>query len=152
MSQQYARTSSPTSIYLYYYLCGHSTRQMRQVERTCKRNHMEIEHNTAPDVLVRNEGTIFLFYPLTPQAKEWIDEHVQSDTQWFGDALVVEHRYAWGLAQVMKDDGLLLGSRFASLTSALYRSVNGPPRSKTLLPWNAHSSGISPMRSLFTFM
>src|ERR1039458_1215386 len=25
MSQQYARTSSPTSIYMYYYLCGHST-------------------------------------------------------------------------------------------------------------------------------
>src|ERR1022692_340301 len=26
MSQQYAWTSSPTSIYMYYYLCGHSTR------------------------------------------------------------------------------------------------------------------------------
>src|ERR1022692_700865 len=25
MSQQYAWTSSPTSIYMYYYLCGHST-------------------------------------------------------------------------------------------------------------------------------
>jgi len=81
---------------------------MRQVERTCKRNHMEIEHTIAPDVLVRNEGTVFLFFPLTPQAKEWIDEHVQFDAQWFGNALVVEHRYAWGLAQVMKDEGLVL--------------------------------------------
>jgi hypothetical protein len=29
---------------------------------------------------------------LTLRAKEWIDEHVQEDAQWFGHALVVEHR------------------------------------------------------------
>jgi len=81
---------------------------MRQVERTCKANHMKIETKTTPDVLVRNEGTVFLFCPLTPQAQEWIDEHVQSDAQWFGNALVVEHRYAWGLAKGMKDEGLVL--------------------------------------------
>ena len=69
---------------------------------------MEIETKTTPDILVRNEGTVFLFCPLTPRAKEWIDEHVQSDAQWFGNALVVEHRHAWGLAQVMKNEGLVL--------------------------------------------
>ena len=57
---------------------------------------------------MRNEGTVFLFCPLMPQAKEWIDENVQSDAQSFGDALVVEHRYAWGLAEGMKDEGLVL--------------------------------------------
>jgi hypothetical protein len=41
-----------------------------------------------PDVLVHNEGTVFLFYPLTSQAKEWIDEHVQPGALWFGSALV----------------------------------------------------------------
>jgi hypothetical protein len=61
-----------------------------------------------PDVLVHNEGTVFLFNPLTARAKEWIGEHVQADAQWFGTTLVVEHRYAWGLAQGMKDDGLVL--------------------------------------------
>jgi squalene cyclase len=61
-----------------------------------------------PDVLVANEGTVFLFNPLTARATEWIDEHVQDDAQWFGSTLVVEHRYAWGLAQGMKDDGLVL--------------------------------------------
>jgi hypothetical protein len=87
---------------------GRPQGQMRQVERTCKRNQMEIEHKTAPDVLVRNEGTVFLFCPLTPQAKEWIEEYVQSDAQWLGNALVVEHRYAWGLAEGMKEEGLVL--------------------------------------------
>jgi hypothetical protein len=58
-----------------------------------------------PDLLIQNEGTVFLFCPLTPQAKEWIDEHVQPDALWFGSALVVEHRFAWGLAQGIKDAG-----------------------------------------------
>ena len=48
---------------------------------------MKIKAKATPDVLVRNEGTVFLFCPLTPQAKEWIDENVQSDAQWFGNAL-----------------------------------------------------------------
>jgi hypothetical protein len=87
---------------------GRPLGQMRQVERTCKQNHMKIETKTPPDVLVRNEGTVFLFCPLTPRAKVWIDEYVQSDAQWFGNALMVEHRYAWGLAQAMKDEGLVL--------------------------------------------
>ena len=47
-----------------------------------------------PDVLVNNVGTLYTFCPLTLRAKEWIDEHVQGDAQWFGHALVVEHRYA----------------------------------------------------------
>jgi hypothetical protein len=61
-----------------------------------------------PDVLVRNEGTVFLFCPLTSRGKDWIDEHVQPDALWLGNALVVEHRFAWGLAQGMKDAGLVL--------------------------------------------
>jgi hypothetical protein len=50
----------------------------------------------------------FFFCPLTDRAEAWIDEHVQHDAQWFGNCLVVEHRFAWGLAQGMKDEGLML--------------------------------------------
>jgi hypothetical protein len=66
---------------------------------------------STPDVLVWNEGSVFLFCPLTTQGKEWIDEYVQPDAQWFGNALVVEHRFAWRLAQGMKDAGLVLEGR-----------------------------------------
>src|SRR6266568_1408738 len=45
---------------------------------------------STPDVLVRNEGTVFLFCPLTSRGKQWIEEHVQPDAQWFGSALVVD--------------------------------------------------------------
>ena len=64
--------------------------------------------HVVPDFLVRNEGTLFLFCPLTTRAKRWIDKHVQSDALWFGSALVVEHRFALGLAEGMKDAGLVL--------------------------------------------
>ena len=50
-----------------------------------------------PDVLVNNVGMLYTFCPLTLCATEWIDETVQTEQwQWFGHALVVEHRYAWG--------------------------------------------------------
>ena len=61
-----------------------------------------------PDVIVRNEGSIFLFQPVTSRARAWIAENVQPDAQWLGDALVVEHRYAIELATAMRDAGLVL--------------------------------------------
>jgi len=74
-----------------------------------KENHLQSpQKSVTPDVLVSNVGTLYTFCPLTLRAKEWIDEHVQDDAQWFGHALIVEHRYAWGLAQGMKDEGLVL--------------------------------------------
>lgn len=63
---------------------------------------MSISSQVVPntlDVLVRNEGTVFLCCPLTSRGREWIDERVQSDALWFASALVVEHRFAWGIAQ-----------------------------------------------------
>lgn len=57
------------------------------------------------DVHITNEGSLFLFALQTPQARTWVDEHVEEQVL-FGDALVVEHRYAWDLAQGMLGDGL----------------------------------------------
>ena len=62
----------------------------------------------SPMFLVNNVETLYTFCPLTLRAKEWIDEHVQDDAQWFGHALIVEHRYAGGLAQ--GDEGRRAGA------------------------------------------
>ncbi len=59
-----------------------------------------------PDISIENHGTIFLFRLNTQAATEWVEEHVQSDAQFFGDALVVEHRYARDLAMAAVADGL----------------------------------------------
>jgi hypothetical protein len=63
---------------------------------------------TNPDVIIRNAFTLILFCPLTPRAEAWVKENVQRDAQWFGNALCVESRYAWGLAEGMKDAGLVV--------------------------------------------
>ncbi len=65
-------------------------------------------HTTVADVYVSCEGSIFLFTPLTPAAEQWIAENVQPDAQWFGNALVVEWRYAAELAAAMRKAGLIL--------------------------------------------
>ncbi len=65
--------------------------------------------NTTADVLVENQGTIWVFRPLSDEAQEWIDEHVQSEPwQWFGGGLVVDHRYGPPLAEGMQEAGLVL--------------------------------------------
>ena len=66
------------------------------------------EATHAPDVLIANAVTLFLFSPLSSRAKQWIDEHVEPDATWYGNTLVVEHSFAWGLGQGMKDAGLEL--------------------------------------------
>jgi len=60
------------------------------------------------DVFVSCEESIFLFTPRTLAAQQWIVENVQPDAQWFGNALVVEWRYAAELAAAMRADGLVL--------------------------------------------
>jgi hypothetical protein len=42
-------------------------------------------------------------------AKQWFEKNVQSEPfQWFGDSLVVDHRFAWALGKGMKDAGFTL--------------------------------------------
>jgi hypothetical protein len=60
------------------------------------------------DVLVSNQGSIVLFRPMTEDARAWIEENVQSDAQWFGGALAVEHSYVLDLIDGMKGDGLIV--------------------------------------------
>ena len=61
------------------------------------------------DVTVDNEGTIFLFHLLTEAAELWVAENTTGDeTTFFGNALVVEHRYASDLAYGMHRDGLVV--------------------------------------------
>lgn len=59
------------------------------------------------DVQVQDEGSIIIFNLLTDSAQEWVDENVGGEYQFFGkNGLVVEPRYASGLAEGMEQDGL----------------------------------------------
>jgi hypothetical protein len=62
------------------------------------------------DVLVRHEGTVWIFNPLTSVAHEWFAGNVQSEPwQWLGASLVVEHRFAVDLIKGITDAGFSVG-------------------------------------------
>jgi len=60
------------------------------------------------DIQIENHGSIFLFRINSSAAHAWVSENVQDDAQFFGDGLVVEHRYAADLAAAMQAAGLVL--------------------------------------------
>lgn len=58
-----------------------------------------------PDFTVSNEGTLFIFNPLTRAAIDWINENIP-EPNWWGNSLIVEHRYARPLGLGILQDGL----------------------------------------------
>ena len=62
----------------------------------------------AIDVETRNEGSIFLFSPLTPDAHNWFAANIGDEAQWFCGQLIVEWRYAESIANGLINDGLVV--------------------------------------------
>lgn len=51
-------------------------------------------------------STIYLLRPETDGAQRWIDAHISPDAQYFGPAVVVEHRFIANLIDGLRADGL----------------------------------------------
>jgi hypothetical protein len=64
---------------------------------------------TRTDVVISPEGTLFLFYLLSPAAEQWVEYNITGERRFFAGALVVEHRFANDLARGMSRDGLRVG-------------------------------------------
>lgn len=77
-----------------HFFFGPDARLLKET-RMPRTNSQALQSQNTPDVLVHNEGTVFLFNPLTARAKRWMEDNVHTDSHWFGTTLVVEHRYAW---------------------------------------------------------
>ncbi len=58
------------------------------------------------DVTIQNEGSIYLAHLNTDAAREWVNENVSDESQYFGQALVVEPRYLDNLIAGMCEAGL----------------------------------------------
>ncbi len=59
-----------------------------------------------PDVVIQDEGTIFLVRGQSVAGAEWIVEHLPDDAMRFGGAIVVEHRFIDDIVNGMQADGL----------------------------------------------
>jgi hypothetical protein len=63
------------------------------------------------DFKLENHGSLFLLRPLNPSAKDWMDEHLPMDspeTQFWGDAIVIEPHYVASIVDGIIGDGLVL--------------------------------------------
>ena len=63
------------------------------------------------DFTLENHGSLFLLRPLNPGAKDWMDEHLPMDspeTQFCGDAIVIEPRYVASIVDGIVGDWLVL--------------------------------------------
>jgi hypothetical protein len=60
-----------------------------------------------PDVMARSHGSVWMFEPVSPRAKEWVKENVAVEGwAWMGPAFAVDHRYADNLISGMVDAGM----------------------------------------------
>lgn len=57
------------------------------------------------DYKATNYGSLWLIEPLTPQATEWLNEHLGEDAQRYGNAVAVEPRYVSGLVERLRAEG-----------------------------------------------
>ena len=61
------------------------------------------------DVLVENHGSIALLTPMTPDAYQWVEEHVHVEPwQWIAGSIACEPRCMEQLVEGMQDDGLVV--------------------------------------------
>jgi hypothetical protein len=67
--------------------------------------------NSELDFKLENHGSLFLLRPLSAAAKEWMQRNLPVDspeTQFWGDAIVIESRYVEAILDGILGDGLVL--------------------------------------------
>jgi len=61
-----------------------------------------------PDYSVENHGSIALLRPLSGACEDWIEQHVGgNETQYFGNAVVVEPRYLLPILVALEAEGFV---------------------------------------------
>ncbi len=73
------------------------------------RNELPIPSPEDPDIIIRDEGSVFLVKPVSDAGRQWIDTNLQTEPwQWLGEALGVEHRFITDIIDGMLGDGLIV--------------------------------------------
>lgn len=61
------------------------------------------------DWIITNHGNIFTFAPISEEARAHGEAHFPDDCQRYGEAYVVEHRFAAYIANDLLEHGFTLG-------------------------------------------
>ena len=58
------------------------------------------------DLFVEGGGSVYLLRPVSAAGSVWVAMHIPFDAQWFGGAIVVEHRFIGDIVAGAINDGL----------------------------------------------
>jgi hypothetical protein len=75
------------------------------------RTRIQKPSRTELDFKLENHGSLFLLRPLNHVARNWMSENLPVDepeTQFWGDAIVIEPRYVAPIVEGIIGDGLVL--------------------------------------------
>jgi len=75
-----------------------------------------MRHSKA-DFQVVNHGTLYLLYPNTLRAKQWVKDHLPQDHMQYGGASVVGHRHIADIIDGIQTDELDIAVSTALLPS-----------------------------------
>jgi hypothetical protein len=67
------------------------------------------------DLELTLNGSLILIDAMSERASAWLEQFAGPDSTWFGESLVVEHRFIADFARVAADAGFALGRRREAL-------------------------------------
>lgn len=68
--------------------------------------HMDRDRERPVDIEIGDTDATALLLPRTPQAQQWLENHLPTSTRRFAGGWVIEQRYADELVQRIEADGL----------------------------------------------
>ena len=60
------------------------------------------------DFTAQDPGSIVILTPQTPEAHDWVAEHLPADAQWLGRGIAIERRYFADIYDGITADGLTI--------------------------------------------
>lgn len=63
-------------------------------------------HTPKHDFRFANHGSVTLLQPMTKEAEAWIEYNLPENATFFGQAVVIEPRYAGPILDAIKNDGM----------------------------------------------
>jgi hypothetical protein len=84
----------------------HSADGYRSLQQTSSDGESQKEQSHGLYFAGQDSGSIILLQPLTREARNWAEEHLSEDAQYFGDSIAIERRFFADILRGLTNDRL----------------------------------------------
>ena len=64
--------------------------------------------NTQTDFTLIDHGSIAILKPESDDAKNWVDDYIDENAQWFANGIVIEHHYVHAIVEGIFETGMTI--------------------------------------------